>query len=236
MKIAITGNGNIAHHLIPALRRNNEIMQVTTDLNDLISTADIYFLLVPDNVLYEIAKTLRLNKKTVVHVSGATPLNILEQVSNNTGVMYFIQTFGKNASPLDFNNIPVCVEASNIETEKLLIKLACELSDNVRTVTSEERAGIHLAAVFANNFTNALYNVAEKFLPQNNLPLLYPLIDETVRKIKTMSAKQAQTGPAVRRDEKTIEKHLKLLHNDTRLQELYRRFTDLIQENFNSNI
>ncbi|MDR2556157.1 MAG: DUF2520 domain-containing protein [Bacteroidales bacterium] len=229
MKIAVAGNGNVAHHLIPALQRNSEIVQVTTDAGNFVLTADVYFLLVPDSTLYDIAKTLRLPEKTIVHVSGATPLDVLKPISGNTGVMYFIQTFGKSAPQLDFSRIPVCVEASNIETEKLLMELACELSDNVCKATSEQRARIHLAAVFTNNFTNALYGIAEKILPQNDLSLLYPLIDETVRKIKTIPAQQAQTGPAVRRDKKTIEKHLQLLQSEPQLQELYRQFTEIIQ-------
>ncbi|MDR0763627.1 MAG: DUF2520 domain-containing protein [Bacteroidales bacterium] len=202
MKIAVMGSGNIAHHLAPALARNNEVVQMKRDTVP--PDADIYFLLVPDTLLYEVAKTLRVSEKTVVHVSGATPLEIISPISNNAGVMYFIQTFSKNSPQLDFSDIPVCIEASNAETENLLTELARELSNNVRTITSEERALIHLAAVFANNFTNALYGIAEMILPQNDLSLLYPMIEETARKIKFMSAKAAQTGPASRNDRKTF--------------------------------
>jgi 3-hydroxyisobutyrate dehydrogenase-like beta-hydroxyacid dehydrogenase len=118
MKVAIIGNGNVAHHLAPALRgaglahgsgrRNYEVVQITTDINELTRTADIYFLLVPDDALYEIAQRLRLPQKTVVHVSGMTPLATIMPISDNVGVMYFVQTFSKDAPLLDFGNIPVC--------------------------------------------------------------------------------------------------------------------------------
>ncbi len=169
--IVIIGNGNVAYHLIPALvKRGYDVLQVLNskdDLQNINRNADIYFLLVPDNVLPLIAEVLRLpSDKIIVHVSGTTPIDVITGISENTGVMYFLQTFSKNSPLLDFRNIPICIEASNPFTEKTVLEIANSLSEKVLLVNSEQRAKIHIAAVFANNFTNALYGVAEEILPQ----------------------------------------------------------------------
>ncbi|MDR1974630.1 MAG: DUF2520 domain-containing protein [Bacteroidales bacterium] len=225
MKIATLGNGNVARHLVPALAKMHDIVNSAED-------ADIYFLLVPDKVVQSLAETLRLKDKIVVHVSGTTPLSAIEKISENTGVMYFLQTFSKNAEQIDFSNVPICVEASNKETEKTLLELAKTLSNNVRTVTSDKRIKIHLAAVFANNFTNVMYHIAEKILQEEkeDLSLLFPLIEQTVEKIKTMSPAEAQTGPAIRNDIVTIEKHKELIKNNPQLEKLYNQITEIIWE------
>jgi predicted short-subunit dehydrogenase-like oxidoreductase (DUF2520 family) len=232
MKTVIIGNGNVAYHLVPALvRQGHEVLQVLNskdNLQQINRNADIYFLLVPDNALPLIADGLRLpSDKIVVHVSGTTPLSTIRNISENTGVMYFLQTFSKNTEIINLQNVPVCAEASNPFTEKMLLEIANSLSERVLLVNSKQRAKIHLAAVFANNFTNVLYGVAEEILKDEKLPLslLLPLIEQTVEKIKTMPPAEAQTGPAKREDTKTIEKHLQMLDGQPQLQELYRQLT-----------
>jgi predicted short-subunit dehydrogenase-like oxidoreductase (DUF2520 family) len=173
-----------------------------------------------------------------VHVSGATPLEAIAAISGNTGVFYPVQTFSKGTKPVNFDNVPVCIEASNEKTEKILTDLARSLSRDVYKVNSENRAKIHLACTFANNFTNALYSISEKILqeiPQTDISLLLPIIEQTVQKIKTVKPVKAQTGAAVRGDTATIEKHLRILQsephlkNAPQLQELYKLFTEIIQ-------
>ena len=243
MKIAITGNGNVAYHLIPALRQKNvrdayEVVQITTNADNLVPDADIYLLLVPDGAIYELAETLRLPNKIIAHASGATPLKAISAVSSNVGVFYPVQTFSKDAELINFENVPICIEASNEKTEKVLANLARLLSHSVHKINSENRAKIHLACTFANNFTNALYSISEKILqeiPQADISLLLPIIEQTARKIKTVKPIKAQTGAAMRNDTVTIEKHLQILQsephlkNAPQLQELYRLFTEIIR-------
>jgi predicted short-subunit dehydrogenase-like oxidoreductase (DUF2520 family) len=147
---------------------------------------------------------------------------------NRKGVFYPLQTFSKNRE-VNFNNVPICVEATEAEDLKLLMNLGKSLSEKVVEVNSEERTKLHLAAVFVNNFVNHLYAIGDDILSDNELPfdLLHPLIEETASKIKTLAPSQVQTGPASRGDQKTIEKHLHLLKEGP-ISVLYQQLTESI--------
>ena len=88
------------------------------------------------------------------------------------------------------------------------------------------------AAVLINNFTNHLFLEAAEICKNNSLPfeLLKPIIKETFEKLEILSPKNAQTGPAIRRDKKTINKHLKLIESPD-LKSIYKVFTLAIQKN-----
>ena len=149
---------------------------------------------------------------------------------NRKGVFYPLQTFSKNRE-VNFNNIPICVEATEPRDLKLLMNLGKSLSEKVVEVNSEERSKLHLAAVFVNNFVNHLYAIGDDILSNNELSfdLLHPLIEETANKIKILAPSQVQTGPARRGDQKTIEKHLHLLKEGPK-SDLYQQLTASIRK------
>ena len=153
---------------------------------------------------------------------------------NRKGVFYPLQTFSKNRV-VNFKDIPICVEAKDAKDIKLLMNLGKSLSEKVVEVNSEERSKLHVAAVFVNNFVNHLYGVGHDILSAHNLPfeLFQPLIEETASKIKTVTPSQAQTGPAKRGDQKTIEKHLHLLGEGSN-SILYQLLTESIKAKFKS--
>ena len=134
-----------------------------------------------------------------------------------------MQTFSKNKK-VDFKNIPICLEANNTDTFKALKNLADSISENVQKVNSDQRKAIHVAAVFACNFSNHLYVIADHILSENKLSfdLLKPLIMETADKIKNNSPLKMQTGPAIRGDKKIIKAHLKILSGNKNYQQLYK--------------
>jgi predicted short-subunit dehydrogenase-like oxidoreductase (DUF2520 family) len=167
-----------------------------------------------------------------VHTAGSLPLAVFSDYSERRGVLYPLQTFDKNRE-IPFRNLPFFVEANSLEDEFLLEEIALKLSGNATQLSSEKRKYLHLAAVFACNFTNHLYTRAAQILEEQGLDrhLLLPLIRETVSKIETMHPHEAQTGPAVRYDKNVIDKHIEILENQPHLQELYQRLSEDIYSN-----
>src|SRR5690606_21523202 len=151
---------------------------------------------------------------------------------NRRGVFYPLQTFSKNKE-VDFQTIPICIEAENDDDFALLKNLGKQISKVVHPINSEERAKIHVAAVFVNNFVNYCYLVGKEILDENELPfdILSPLIAETAHKIEALTPFEAQTGPAKRNDRNTIKKHLNLLNNPNQRQ-LYELMTEMIRKTF----
>jgi len=148
------------------------------------------------------------------------------------GVLYPLQTFSKNRK-IDFKKVPICIEGSSKATEKIIFELANKISGNVQKINSEKRKVLHLAAVFANNFQNHLYTLAKKITDSEkiNFSLLLPLIEETTAKIKTENPIKIQTGPAARKDKKTMEAHLKMLKNNSSEKEIYKAISKSIAKN-----
>jgi predicted short-subunit dehydrogenase-like oxidoreductase (DUF2520 family) len=196
--------------------------EAINDLKKMDKNATIYIIAVKDDAIAAVAKELRVKDKIVVHTSGSVPMNVLKSVSENYGVFYPLQTFTKDKKT-DFRSVPICIEGCNRATSTTLQYFAKSISSNVQLINSDQRRVIHLAAVFACNFSNHMYAIAEEILKKNklSLDLLQPLIEETAMKIRKNSPAEAQTGPAVRGDKKTMDGHLKLLGNDKKRKELY---------------
>jgi predicted short-subunit dehydrogenase-like oxidoreductase (DUF2520 family) len=205
--------------------------EAINDLKKLDLTASIYIIAVKDDAIAEVASQLKLKDKIVVHTSGTASIDVLQNVSKNYGVFYPLQTFSKNKA-IDFRAVPICIEANNRSTASSLEYFAKSISSSVQKVNSDQRKIIHLAAVFACNFTNHMYAIAEDILVNNKLSLdvLKPLIEETANKIKSNSPLAMQTGPAIRGDKKTMDAHLKLLSGNKKLKEIYKLMSESISK------
>jgi len=203
------------------------------NLTNLTTKADLYIIAVVDDAIAEIANKLKLYDKVVVHTSGSISMEVLKTASANYGVFYPLQTFAKDKI-VGFKNIPLCIEASGKDVEMALSELAREFSDDVRLITSEQRILIHIAAVFANNFTNFMYLMGEEILKKTGVSfdILLPLINETVHKVEHSLPHLAQTGPAARGDLMVIEKHLKILASQPEKKEIYQHLSKFILSHF----
>ena len=246
IEVVILGTGNVAFHLFKAFSEaeNIRVIQVynhqqeslkyfsnftdtTTNINDL-KPAHFYVLALKDDVIPEIAEQLRSYDGIILHTSGAVGLNALESATN-FGVFYPLQTFSKNKA-VDFAEIPVCIEANSAENLEKIRSLASGITKDVRKIDSEQRKALHLAAVFVNNFSNHLYSIGAEICSGNNIDfsILKPLIKETASKIESLKPQEAQTGPALRNDQKTIEKHLAFLSK--KHKDIYSLLTQSIQD------
>lgn len=253
MKIVIIGTGNAATVLgKKILKAGHEIMQVAgrnfekTNLlasqlncNPVYNTrylslsADVYLMAVSDSSIEFIAAQLKLKDKIVVHTAAAVSKNVLAACSENFGVLYPLQTLIKEMPYLP--PVPVLIDGNNEATKKVLIKFSSGWAENVQVADDEERLKLHIAAVFVNNFTNYIFTITEEYCRKEQLKfnLLYPLIEETIARLKINHPSLLQTGPAVREDYRTIAKHNEILTNYPELKDFYTLFTDNIVSFYN---
>lgn len=247
--VVIIGAGNVATCLAKALKnkgfciegiysRNIQNAQELTRLVGGIATdnihevsidADLYIIAITDDAIELISNQIKVNG-LVVHTSGSTALNAL---SNNKrfGVLYALQTFTKNTD-VNLLQVPFLVEANNYNDELLLITLAKLLSDNVQVATTPQRQNLHVAAVFANNFSNHMFAIAKMLVEEHQLSfdLLKPLILQTAKNAVELNPLNVQTGPAIRRDGLTLSTHIEVLHQKPEFRQIYEILSQSIRQ------
>jgi predicted short-subunit dehydrogenase-like oxidoreductase (DUF2520 family) len=245
LKISILGTGNVASHFFQAFNESSqvEIVQIynhkkdslkdysnfdtTTNLKTL-KPADVFLICIKDDAVKGLTNQLDVNG-IVAHTSGSLPLL---NSPNRNAVFYPLQTFSKDKA-INFNDLPICIETESPFDVEILKTLAKHIQAKVYDVDSKQRQDLHLAAVFVCNFVNHLYHVGHEICNQKNLPfdILRPLIKETADKINFNHPKEAQTGPAKRNDQSTINRHIQQLENPN-YKELYRYLTTSIQKTY----
>jgi predicted short-subunit dehydrogenase-like oxidoreductase (DUF2520 family) len=203
-------------------------------LAHIVGNADLYVFAVTDEALREIIARMPPNPALWIHTAGSVPMDVFEGHATRYGVLYPLQTFSKSR-PVEFSRIPCFIEAGSPAEEAGLREIAGRLSDCVQTLDSEKRKYLHLAAVFACNFSNHMYALAGRIVSAQGLSaeVLLPLIDETAAKVHVMPPEKAQTGPAVRNDRNVLDRHLSLL-TDPSVQELYQLISKNIYKERNS--
>ena len=246
MKIVIIGSGNVAYHLAKAFTQNNikvsqifgrnevELSKISSEFNipfstDQLEDAEFYIIAVSDSAVENVSELIKNENTLVAHTSGSLPMEILKG-NYRKASFYPLQTFSKTKN-LEYSKIPFFIEAENQIDEKSLFELASIISENVETSDYEKRKYIHLTAVFACNFVNHLFARAKEIADSQDLDFNYfiPLIDETVEKIHHLEPKSAQTGPAVRGDERVLKLHEVLITNEEH-RKIYNTMNESIQK------
>jgi len=244
IRVVLLGLGNVGVHMGKAFidsdqielvqiydraKKNTDVFDASISITDKIENiqeADVYVMAISDDAISEFSKQLKFKQGLVVHTSGTVPLDALK-CSANKGVFYPLQTFTKKQE-IDFKNIPIVFEVQDQEDFQLLERLSESISNQVFNLDSQQRKYLHLAAVFANNFTNYMYKIAYDICEEHEVPfdLIKPLILETAAKAQSVIPMEAQTGPAKRNDKKVIENHLLLLNKNQK--EIYTLVTNSI--------
>lgn len=246
--IVLIGTGNVATHFFQAFGkrivqiygRNSEALlkfskDVETTYDPLqIIDADMYIIAVSDSSIEGVSNFLGNKKGLVAHTSGSFPMNILQ--TKRRGVFYPLQTFTEGKK-LDFSEIPICVEAEHEKDYTLLEDLGKSISNSVQRISSEKRKTLHLAAIFANNFSNHMFQISKEICTQNGVDfnLLKPLLVETVHKIGFLSPKEAMTGPARRNDVETMQRHLDSLEDATH-KKIYQLISESIRKTYEKKL
>jgi predicted short-subunit dehydrogenase-like oxidoreductase (DUF2520 family) len=245
MRTVIIGSGNTAtvlgkkilsadHEILQVSGRNRESVEelarnlscnFTTDLNQLDRMADLYIIAIADDAIAEVAGGLNLDKKLVVHTAGSVSMDVLKTCSRNYGILYPLQSLRKEIETVP--EIPFLVDGNTPDDLAVISEFAGTLSPVVSKANDEQRLKIHLAAVIVSNFTNHLYTLADSYCREENLDfnMLLPLISAMAERIRFFEPATVQTGPALRQDTRTIDKHLELLSAHPQLKEFYTLFT-----------
>ncbi|MEZ2415419.1 Rossmann-like and DUF2520 domain-containing protein [Muriicola sp. E247] len=253
LKVILIGTGNISRFLFDVLNvhpsvdlaqvvgRNTQALEYfgkSTPVSrkfDNLMEADVYILAISDDAISEVAHQLDIKKGMLVHTAGSVSMEALP-AELRRGVLYPLQSLS-GSIPEKMQEIPLCVEASIEEDYSLLEKLAYCISNRVERINSEERRQLHLAAVVANNFSNHMFYLASEICEDQGVPfdLLRPLIRESCNKIMNLSPYEAQTGPARRGDQETIDEHLEML-KESSLQKIYSTLSESIQTTYGKEL
>jgi predicted short-subunit dehydrogenase-like oxidoreductase (DUF2520 family) len=249
MRIVLLGAGNLATQLAKALKINHiDIIQIyshthqsakiladqigcayTHNLAKINPNADMYIYALKDNALTNVINKTGRFEAIHAHTAGSVDMNIFRGKANKFGVFYPLQTFSKTKD-ISFEAIPIFIEASTNDVQESLAQLATLLNCKHHIINSEQRSKLHLAAVFACNFSNLMYGLAADIVSDAELDfdILKPLINETASKINYLSPLEAQTGPATRFDVDIIEKHKSQLADQPELTDIYDNLSKLI--------
>jgi hypothetical protein len=250
MQVTIIGTGNVAtalgklmfskgHTINQVYGRNLDAVQLLAieinatpimDLAKLNNEADIYIIAVSDKSIESICQQVHFENKIVLHTAGSVSIDVLKNTSKNYGVLYPIQSLRKG---MDINtSIPFLIDGNDIDTRLAIDIFTRSFSRQVEFGDDDKRLKLHTAAVFACNFVNFMYLQSANFCEANNIDfsLLQSLIEETATRLRTHHPKDVFTGPAVRKDTATIEKHLAQLKENPQEQELYQLISDMIMK------
>ena len=248
MRVVMAGSGNVAtvlgrlikkagHEVLQVLSRDAEHAKILADElgcpyadfnGNIEKEADLYIISVRDKALYELNTKFHADNKMVVHTAGSISKDILKEISHNYGVLYPLQSLRKEMDTT--SAIPLLVDANSIEGITLLEDFGRTISDKVSVASDEERLKLHVAAVIVSNFTNHLYALAEDFCKNENVDfkMLVPLIEETALRMANHTPESVQTGPALRNDIITLDKHLRILDAHKKLKYIYLKLTESI--------
>lgn len=203
--------------------------EALTSLDQLAEEPDLFLVCTQDSEIDALAGSLSSSNAIVAHTSGGIGMEVFNAKANKYGVFYPLQTFSLG-DVIDYKAIPFLLEGSDPATVSALAGLAEKISGKIQIADSRTRLQVHLAAVFACNFSNHMTAIAEQLLDDLDLDieLIKPLMAQTMKKLDTMSAEDAQTGPAIRGDASTMKRHMDLLKSDPDLQEIYQKISQNI--------
>lgn len=233
MNIIIIGQGNVATNLDYAFRKKGIVCQMVSSREglDSLPAANVYIYAVKDEALAAVVAQVKGKERAMhLHTSGTMPISVFGDDKPHAGIFYPFQTFSKARVIEDFSTVPVFFEARGIDDISAVYSLALTITSHVYEATQHDRERLHVAGVYACNFTNLMYTIASELLQNTHIPFsaLLPLIDETAAKIHTLAPRDAQTGPARRGDENVMAHHLALLDEEKR--QLYRFLSDAIRK------
>jgi predicted short-subunit dehydrogenase-like oxidoreductase (DUF2520 family) len=252
MEVVIIGAGNVAtvlgrrikdygHHIIQVVSRAGASAKIlanelgcafTDDSGEIDKSADVYLIAVTDTAMVQLEERYHLGDKLVLHTAGSVPKTVLKNITNNYGVLYPLQSLRKEKMDLK-QDIPLLIDANTDAAFNTVQQFAETISSNVTHANDDQRLKLHVAAVLVSNFTNHLYALAADYCSKEgaDFKLLLPLIEETALRLRHYTPNEMRTGPAVRKDIQTLQKHLQLLSPYPAIYNVYLKITDSIMNN-----
>jgi predicted short-subunit dehydrogenase-like oxidoreductase (DUF2520 family) len=252
-EILVIGAGNLSWHLVQVLQQTgydvtlvSRAPQRVADwpvrvqaLAEVSHQPDLIMLAVPDGAIHQASTELANHFSSatpVIHTSGATPAVLINSHFANRGALWPIRSLRAGEPVSDWRDLPVVYHATNAALTQVLGELTATLSDQTYSLNDAQRAKLHLAAVFSNNFVTWLYEISHQLCTESGVPfeVLLPIIRNTALKQDATSPALRQTGAAARGDQATIDRHLHLLASHPEYASLYQTMTDAIQRGVKS--
>jgi predicted short-subunit dehydrogenase-like oxidoreductase (DUF2520 family) len=204
---------------------------------------DFIFITSNDNQIKEYANALanifthKLNNKTIIHTAGAFGLELLANCNIQGAITiaaHPFQTFYSKDTSC-FNNIAWGIEISDNKYLSDIIDLIKDLKGHPFIFTPEivsNKAIYHSVAVAVSNYVTGAIKLGTLLAEQIKLPIndfLTPIIKQTIDNcFKSMIDNNnfSLTGPAIRKDTETLNKHIEALHKVPALQQCYIHFSN----------
>jgi predicted short-subunit dehydrogenase-like oxidoreductase (DUF2520 family) len=256
-KISFAGAGKVAGALCTELHNKGHLIQLVVSKGEkgghtlaekcdavwsdnlvFQNSTEVIIVAVPDHYLKEVLDSIKCGTNTIVaHTAGSYGLEVFPERLKRRGIFYPLQTFSSDRAA-DFKEIPVFIESSDDHTESVLKSMAESIGCTVHYTDTDHRRLLHIAAVFVSNFTNHLFTAGKMVASKAgfSFEVLEPLIYETVKKALELGPENSQTGPAIRYDLNTIEKHLDLLSFSPELKDIYNEMTKAIIQYYKKSL
>jgi len=213
--------------------------ETLTDIRKMSQDVELILITTPDHVIPEIVDALSKGKRgraVVAHTSGSTPISVLDPLGERTGVLYPLQTFSRGRF-VKMNTISMFMEAYDIPTRRVIFDYGSFCARKVEFMTSDQRAMLHLGAVFAANFATYMMACADDLArtARKDFQIYRPLMLEVMQKVKEMRPSEALTGPARRGDTAIMAQHTAMLaHQRPEMEEVYRVVSNAIMARYKS--
>ena len=250
-KILLVGSGNVATHLAQNIDNKKYIInqifsRCESKAKDLIELLNCHWSNDPKKIIESDLTIIAVNDDKIkdvipnlpniptVHTSGNTDISVLKGFFNSYGVLYPLQTFKKSIAS-NLSQTPFLIEGNDKKFEQSIFELASSFSKNISIIDSYTRKNIHLAAVFACNFSNHMLVLSKKIAEKSDFDfsLLLPIIKKTFSQIDNEPEK-LQTGPAIRKDLKVMNSHLNRI-KDKDLKTIYELISNSIIKSHHGN-
>jgi predicted short-subunit dehydrogenase-like oxidoreductase (DUF2520 family) len=233
---ALKSKGSIIEHFVS--RNSQKGLSIAESMNATWSadyvfpdSSGLIIVAVPDHAIEKTLRDIKCNENAVVvHTAGSVGIDVFKGYKHY-GIIYPLQTFSQGRNP-DFSSVPILTEASDQTTHHLINEISKTISNKVFECDSEKRRMLHLAAVFASNFTNHVLTQGKMIAGRVgfSFDVLEPLLRETIDKALTSGPENSQTGPAFRNDLNTVKKHLEILSFSPELKDIYEIMSNSIME------
>jgi predicted short-subunit dehydrogenase-like oxidoreductase (DUF2520 family) len=225
---------------VSSAEESRKIIGEGTASIDNIQTArkgQIVFLCLPDEEIIKVTRVLagsdiNWSLKFVFHCSGLIPSEVLKPLGNKgalTASFHPIQSFAQKRTPsAQFENIYFGLEGGD-EALALSSKIVRQLGGYPLILQPKDKVLYHAACSTASNFFVVLLEMAVSLLKQIDLQeekalqILLPLVKGTLHNVKKFNIETSLTGPVIRGDQESIQKHLEVLRNFPPYYETYKR-------------
>jgi predicted short-subunit dehydrogenase-like oxidoreductase (DUF2520 family) len=216
----IVGAGRVGKTVAARLEEHIPTRSIGRELN--VGNADLVVVCVPDRAISEVAHAIEPGP-WIAHTSGASSLTALDPHARRFS-LHPLQTFSQDLGAEQLDGSWAAISGESERALEAARELAGLLGVTPFVLDDEDRPLYHAAAQFASAFLVTLHDVAAELMEAVEAPpeALEPLMRRTIEN------GFRHTGPLVRGDRETIERHLDALAaRHPELVPMYRALADM---------